>query len=121
MLSATVIAIAGGVGAAWLLRSDAPDAVHDNAADASAATRQPIAPAPTPPPAVVRPTPEPAAPPPPPTPEDRAEALAASQAETPPPRPAPRRRRAPVVNPRTLRGDRVPSGDRQAAFDEIPW
>ncbi|MCB9593058.1 MAG: serine/threonine protein kinase [Sandaracinaceae bacterium] len=62
VLSATVIAIAGGVGAAWLLRSDAPDAVHDNAADASAATRQPIAPAPTPPPAVVRPTPEPAAP-----------------------------------------------------------
>jgi len=128
VLFATLIAVAAGVGGAWMLRGDSstprddgPSTSGPQSADPPPTTAPPGPPDPAEPDEV-----EVAAELPPPTPppstEERDEALAATRTTPSTPTPtARRRRRRRGVNPRTVRGDRVPAGDRQAAFDEIPW
>ncbi len=125
VFAGTLVAVGGGIGAAWLLRGDVASPGATGSTTAATTSAPPSATEP-PLPRVAPPDPHPETPPPTTTPEERVEALEALEAPEPESEPTPEvvrrpRRRRRGVRPRNVTGDEIPSGDRQAAFDEIPW
>lgn len=125
MMIALAVVVAGGGGAvaAWWVRAN--HAADREVPDVEAPASDPADPGEEPPPEESAPPEAPDPPPVMPTPPhaEVQEALGTPEPAAPPRTRRARRRRRHIADPvpGTVSGSRPPEGDRQAAFNEIPW